>query len=136
MVVVDVAKPDAVLVVQDKAMFAVWVEQVVDEVPVAVLVLEVLEEAPVVPGMVPPEAPTPPPTHSHVLRRLLSQPVLAAGRSGGSVRGRLRGKKVRGCPRQNKDGWPWRGIAQGRRQRDEDGRPRGGSYRPRRNKDR
>ena len=60
----------------------------------------------------------------------------AAGRGRGIARDRLRGKKVRCCPRRNKDGWPWRGIAQGQPRRDEDDRPLGGSYRSRRNEDR
>ena len=30
-----------------------------------------------------------------------------------------------GRDRARKDGWPWRGIAQSRSRRDEDGRPRG-----------
>ena len=46
--VVDVDKPDAVLLLQDEAMFVVRVEEVVDEVMVAVLVVEALEEGPVV----------------------------------------------------------------------------------------
>ena len=46
--VVDVDEPDAVLLLQDEAMFVVRVEEVVDEVMVAVLVVEALEEGPVV----------------------------------------------------------------------------------------
>ena len=46
--VVDVDESDAVLLLQDKAMFVVWVEEVVDKVVIAVLVLEALEEGPVV----------------------------------------------------------------------------------------
>ena len=64
--VVGVAMPDAVLVVQDEAMFMVRVEEVVDEVVVPVLVVEALEDAPVVSRMAPPEVPMPPPTHSYV----------------------------------------------------------------------
>ena len=33
-----------------------------------------------------------------------------AGRGGGVVLGRPRGKKVRDCPQRNKDGWPWGGL--------------------------
>ena len=63
---VDVAKQCEVLVVQDKAMFAMRVKEVVDKLVVAVLAVEALEEASVMSGMAPPEAPTPPPTQSHV----------------------------------------------------------------------
>ena len=48
--VVDVDEPDAVLLLQDKdkAMFVVWVEEVVEKVVAAVLVVEALEEGPLV----------------------------------------------------------------------------------------
>ena len=46
--VVDVDEPGVVLLLQDKAMFVVRVEELVDEVVVVILVVAALEEGPVV----------------------------------------------------------------------------------------